>query len=383
MALITYLTRIQFDFGAIKQLDAELQLLGMRRPLVITDKGVIAAGIWDKVKAQLPGNMPVTVYDGTPENPTEAAMRDALALYKAQGCDGIIAIGGGSPMDLAKAVGLMATHPGDSLQPYAMVEGGMTKITPKVAPIVAIPTTSGTGSEVSRGGVIIMDSGRKLAIGSPNLIPRLALVDPELTLGLPPHLTAGTGMDAIAHCMETFMAPSINPPAEAIALDGLVKAWRHLERAVKDGGDREARWNLAMAAMEGAMCFQKGLGAVHALSHPTGALKGLRLHHGTLNAVYMPAVIRYNAPAVGDKIARMAQVIGLPEREATAEGLADAVAAMNARIGIPTGLKAMGVSDSVFSAVADGALGDHCHATTPRQPTKAEYVGLMEASYGA
>ncbi|HKU93806.1 MAG TPA: iron-containing alcohol dehydrogenase [Vineibacter sp.] len=383
MALITYLTRIQFDFGAIKLLDAELQQLGMRRPLVITDKGVIAAGIWDKVKAQLPGNMPVTVYDGTPENPTESAMRDALALYKEQGCDGIIAIGGGSPMDLAKAVGLMATHPGDSLQPYAMVEGGMARITPKVAPIVAIPTTSGTGSEVSRGGVIIMDSGRKLAIGSPNLIPRLALVDPELTLGLPPHLTAGTGMDAIAHCMETFMAPSVNPPAEAIALDGLAKAWRHLERAVKDGGDREARWNLAMAAMEGAMCFQKGLGAVHALSHPTGALKGLRLHHGTLNAVYMPAVIRYNAPAVGDKIARMAQVIGLPEREATAEGLANAVSAMNARIGIPNGLKAMGVSDSVFSAVADGALGDHCHATTPRQPTKAEYVGLMEASYGA
>ncbi|HEX2889858.1 iron-containing alcohol dehydrogenase [Vineibacter terrae] len=383
MALITYLTRIQFDFGALKLLDAELQLLGMRRPLVITDKGVIAAGIWDKVKASLPGNMPVTVYDGTPENPTEPAMRDALALYKSEGCDGIIAIGGGSPMDLAKAVGLMATHPGDSLQPYAMIEGGMAKITPKVAPIVAIPTTSGTGSEVSRGGVIIMDSGRKLAIGSPNLIPRLALVDPELTLGLPPHLTAGTGMDAIAHCMETFMAPSVNPPAEAIALDGLDKAWRHLERAVKTGGDREARWNLAMAAMEGAMCFQKGLGAVHALSHPSGALKGLRLHHGTLNAVYMPAVIRYNAPAVGDKIARMAQVIGLPEREATADGLADAVAAMNERIGIPAGLKAMGVPESVFPTVAEGALGDHCHLTTPRQPTKEEYIGLMEASYGA
>jgi len=383
MALITYLTRIQFDFGALKLLDAELQLLGMRRPLVITDKGVIAAGIWDKVKAQLPGNMPVTVYDGTPENPTEAAMREALALYKAQGCDGIIAIGGGSPMDLAKAVGLMATHPGDQLQPYAMVEGGMSKITPKVAPIVAIPTTAGTGSEVSRGGVIIMDSGRKLAIGSPNLIPRLALVDPELTLGLPPHLTAGTGMDAVAHCMETFMAPSVNPPAEAIALDGLDKAWRHLARAVKDGSDREARWNLAMAAMEGAMCFQKGLGAVHALSHPSGAIKGLRLHHGTLNAVYMPAVIRYNAPAVGDKIARMAHVIGLPEREATAEGLANAVSEMNDRIGIPAGLKAMGVPESVFPDVADGALGDHCHLTTPRQPTKAEYIGLMEASYGA
>ena len=163
MALITYLTRIQFDFGALKLLDAELQLLGIRRPLIVTDKGCIAAGLWGKVKEQLPGNMPITIYDSTPENPTEAAMRDALRIYKAEGCDGIIAIGGGSPMDLAKGVALMATHPGNSLQAYAMIEGGAAKITPKVAPIVAIPTTSGTGSEVSRGGVIIIDSGRKLA----------------------------------------------------------------------------------------------------------------------------------------------------------------------------------------------------------------------------
>ena len=191
MALITYLTRIQIDFGALKLLDAELQLLGIRRPLIVTDKGVIAAGLWAKVKERLPGNMPITLYDGTPENPTEAAMRDALKIYRDEGCDGIIAIGGGSPMDLAKAVALMATHPGNSLQTYAMVEGGAAKITAKVAPIVAIPTTSGTGSEVSRGGIIIMDSGRKLAIGSPHLIPRLALIDPELTLSLPPHLTAG------------------------------------------------------------------------------------------------------------------------------------------------------------------------------------------------
>src|ERR1044071_1058505 len=202
MALITYLTRIQFDFGALKLLESELQLLGIRRPLIVTDKGVIAAGLWAKVKEQLPGNMPIALYDGTPENPTEAAMRDALKIYKEEGCDGIIAVGGGSPMDLAKGVALMATHPGTSLQPYAMVEGGAAKITSKVAPIVAIPTTSGTGSEVSRGGIIIMDSGRKLAIGSPNLIPKLALCDPELTLGLPKHLTAGTGMDAIAHCAE-------------------------------------------------------------------------------------------------------------------------------------------------------------------------------------
>ncbi|HKV15079.1 MAG TPA: iron-containing alcohol dehydrogenase [Reyranella sp.] len=382
MALITYLTRIQFEFGALKLLESELQLLGIRRPLIVTDKGIIAAGLWSKVKEKLPGNMPIALYDGTPENPTEAAMRDALEIYKEEGCDGIIAIGGGSPMDLAKGVALMATHPGSSLQPYAMVEGGAAKITAKVAPIVAIPTTSGTGSEVSRGGVIIMDSGRKLAIGSPYLIPKLALIDPELTIGLPPHLTAGTGMDAFTHNIECFLSNAYNPPADGIALDGLEKAWRYVERATKDGQDREARVNMAMAAMEGAMVFQKGLGAVHALSHPTGGLKGHRLHHGTLNAVYLPAVLRFNAPAVGEKYRKVAEVLGLPEREGTAEGVANAVAALNERLAIPKGLGAMGLTQAEIEQIADGALGDHCHLSTPRQPTKAQYVELIEQSWG-
>ncbi len=382
MALITYLTRIQFDFGALKLLDAELQLLGIRRPLIVTDKGVVAAGLWGRVKEQLPGNMPIALYDGTPENPTEAAVRDALKIYKDEGCDGIVAIGGGSPMDLAKGVALMATHPGNSLQAYSFVEGGAARITAKVAPIVAIPTTSGTGSEVSRGGVIIMDSGRKLAIGSPHLIPRLALIDPELTLGLPPHLTAGTGMDAFTHNIECFLSNAFNPPADSIALDGLDKAWRYVERATRDGQDREARYNMAMAAMEGAMVFQKGLGAVHALSHPTGGLKGYRTHHGTLNAVYLPAVLRFNEPAVGEKYRRVAQVMGLPEREGNAEGVANAVAALNERLGIPKGLSAMGLKQDVVEAIADGALGDHCHLSTPRQPTKAEYLQLIEQSWG-
>ncbi len=381
MALITYLTRIQFDFGALKLLEQELQLLGIRRPLIVTDKGIIAAGLWGKVKEKLPGNMPIALYDGTPENPTEAAMRDALKIYKEEGCDGIIAIGGGSPMDLAKGVALMATHPGNSLQPYAMIEGGAAKITAKVAPIVAIPTTSGTGSEVSRGGVIIMDSGRKLAIGSPHLIPKLALIDPELTLGLPPHLTAGTGMDAFTHNIECFLSNAYNPPADAIALDGLEKAWTNVERATRDGQDREARTNMAMAAMEGAMVFQKGLGAVHALSHPTGGLKGYRLHHGTLNAVYLPAVLRFNAPAVGEKYRRVAQVLGLPASEGNAEGVANTVAALNERLGIPKGLGAMGLKQAEVERIADGALGDHCHLSTPRQPTRAQYIELIEQSW--
>ena len=382
MALITYLTRIQFDFGALKLLDAELQLLGMRRPLIVTDKGVVAAGLWARVKEQLPGNMPITLYDATPENPTEAAMRDALKIYKDEGCDGIVAIGGGSPMDLAKAVALMATHPGNSLQAYSFVEGGAPRITAAVAPIVAIPTTSGTGSEVSRGGVIIMDSGRKLAIGSPHLIPRLALIDPELTLGLPPHLTAGTGMDAFTHNIECYLANVFNPPADSIALDGLEKAWRYVERATRDGQDREARYNMAMAAMEGAMVFQKGLGAVHALSHPTGGLKGYRTHHGTLNAIYLPAVLRFNAPAVGEKYRRVAQVMGLKESEGNAEGVANAVAELNGRLGIPKGLSAVGLKDETIERIADGALGDHCHLSTPRQPTRAQYIELIEQSWG-
>ena len=382
MALITYLTRIQFDFGALSLLESELQLLGMRRPLIVTDKGVVAAGLWARVKEQLPGNMPITLYDETPENPTEAAMRDALKLYRSEGCDGIIAIGGGSPMDLAKAVGLMATHPGNSLQPYSFVEGGAGKITGAVAPIVAIPTTSGTGSEVSRGGVIIMDSGRKLAIGSPYLIPRLALIDPELTIGLPPHLTAGTGMDAFTHNIECFLANVVNPPADAIALDGLEKAWTWVEKATRDGSDREARWNMAMAAMEGAMVFQKGLGAVHALSHPTGGLKGYRLHHGTLNAIYLPAVLRFNEPAVGNKFAKVAQVMGLKASEGNAEGVASAVAALNERLGIPKGLGAMGLKRDTVERIADGALGDHCHQSTPRQPTREQYIRLIEESWG-
>ena len=276
----------------------------------------------------------------------------------------------------------MATHPGNSLQAYAMVEGGAGKITAEVAPIVAIPTTSGTGSEVSRGGVIIMDSGRKLAIGSPHLIPKLALIDPELTMSLPPHLTAGTGMDAFTHNIECFLSNAFNPPADGIALDGLEKAWKYVERATRDGSDREARYNMAMAAMEGAMVFQKGLGAVHALSHPTGGLKGYRLHHGTLNAVYLPAVLRFNEPAVGEKYKRVAALMGLPEREANAAGVANAVAALNERLGIPKGLGAMGLQQDTVEKIADGALGDHCHLSTPRQPTKAEYIQLIEQSWG-
>jgi alcohol dehydrogenase class IV len=319
----------------------------------------------------------VAVFDGTPENPTEAATTQALEQYRQDGCDCLIGLGGGSSMDLAKAVALMATHPGE-LARYMAVLGGAAKITSAVAPVIAIPTTAGTGSEVGRGAVIILNDGRKLALLSPHLLPVVAICDPELTLGLPAQLTAGTGMDAFAHCFETFCAPSVNPPAEAIALDGFTRAVGYIERAYRDGGDREARWNMMMAAMEGAMAFQKGLGAVHGMSHPLGALPALRLHHGTLNAVCLPAVIEFNAGAVGDKYDRLKAAWGLP---ASAD-LADQVRALNQRLGLPSGLHEMGVEDEVIDKLVPQAMADHTTATNPRPLTPDDYRALFQAAMG-
>jgi 4-hydroxybutyrate dehydrogenase len=377
MATISYLTRIQFDFGALKLLPDELKGAAIMRPLIVSDKGVVAAGLVERVCATLPADMSVAVYDGTPENPTEAAVNDALRLFREQGCDGLIGVGGGSALDLAKAVRLLATHPGPLAQ-YAMIEGGVARIGPSLAPMVALPTTAGTGSEVGRGALITMADGRKLGVVSPRLIPDVAICDPELTLGLPRAVTAGTGMDAIAHCIETFCSPLVNPPADAIALDGLGRACRNIERACDTGTDREARWHMMMAAMEGAMAFQKGLGAVHAMSHPLGSIQEPRLHHGTLNAVVLPAVLRFNRDQLGDKRARMAEVMGLKP----GSDVADAIAALNARVGMPPGLRAMGVAPEILPEMARQAVKDHCNGTNPRPATEADYLGLLQAAMG-
>jgi alcohol dehydrogenase class IV len=374
MALISYLTTVHFDHGAIALAGQECRRLGIARPLVVTDPGLAAGPLLARLREAL-GDLPWHLYGDTPANPTEAAVLAALGRYREAGCDGVVALGGGSSMDLGKAVALLATHAPPLLQ-YALVEGGIARITAAVAPLIAIPTTAGTGSEVGRGAVIVLADGRKLGLISPHLLPKVALCDPDLTLGLPPGLTAATGMDAVAHCIETFLAPAINPPADAIALDGLARAARHLERAVADGADREARWHMMMASMEGAMAFQKGLGAVHALSHPLGALPQ-RLHHGTLNAVLLPEVLRFNAAHVGDKSTRLAQALGL---HAGAD-VAEAIAVLNARIGLPGGLGAMGVPRDVLPAIAEAATRDHCHGTNPRPASAADYLGILARSW--
>ncbi len=377
MSLIYYVTQIQFEFGAIKLLRQECERVGISRPLIVTDPGVKAAGILQKALDALPG-MPVTVFDQTPSNPTEAAVRAAAALYKASGCDGLIAVGGGSAIDCAKGVAIAATHEGP-LTTYATIEGGSAKITDLAAPLIAVPTTSGTGSEVARGAIIIVDDHRKLGFHSWHLVPKAAICDPELTLGLPAKLTAATGMDAIAHCMETFMSAAFNPPADGIALDGLERGWAHIERATRDGSDREARFHLMSASMQGAMAFQKGLGCVHSLSHSLGGVDP-RLHHGTLNAMFLPAVVSFNASVESiqkeKRLERMARAMGL----ASATDIPAAITDMNARLGLPAGLAAMGVRHEAFEKIITGALADHCHKTNPRLASAEDYAAMLEKS---
>jgi 4-hydroxybutyrate dehydrogenase len=377
MAFIYYVTQVQFDYGAVKLLKQECERVGITRPLVVTDPGVKAAGVLQKALDALAG-LPVAVFDQTPSNPTEAAVRAAVEVYKANRCDGLIAVGGGSAIDCAKGVAIAATHEGP-LTHYATIEGGSPRITDKAVPLIAVPTTSGTGSEVARGAIIIVDDHRKLGFHSWHLVPRTAICDPELTLGLPPRLTAATGMDAIAHCMETFMSAAFNPPADGIALDGLQRGWAHIERATRDGSDREARLNLMSASMQGAMAFQKGLGAVHSLSHSLGGVDP-RLHHGTLNAMFLPAVVRFNGEADSvrkdNRLQRMALAMGMQ----SAGDIPEAIRDMNARLGLPGGLAEMGVQRDWFDRIIQGALADHCHKTNPRIASPDDYEELLASS---
>ena len=378
MAHIQYLTQIHLDDGVAQLLPAECRRVGIERPLLVTDAGVRDAGVLAQAQAAL-GGLPHAVFDATPANPTEAAVRAAAALYRAQGCDGLIAVGGGSSIDLAKGVAIAATHPGP-LVGYATIEGGSARITDQVAPLIAVPTTAGTGSEVARGAILIVDDGRKLGFHSWHLLPKAALLDPVLTLGLPPRLTAATGMDAIAHCIETFLAPAVNPPADGIALDGLARGWAHIERATRDGLDRQARLQMMSASMQGALAFQKGLGCVHSLSHSLGGVLP-RLHHGTLNAVFLPAVLAFNASAAAvqqeRRLERMAQAMGLGTDP---QAVGPAIRALNARLGLPSGLAALGVGPEVFERVIAGALADHCHQSNPRLASPDDYRALLEAS---
>ncbi len=377
MSLINYVTRVQFGYGEIATLKGELELAGITRPVIVTDKGVRALGILERIETAT-GITPAAVFDETPGNPNEAAAVKATALFREAKGDGIVAIGGGSALDLAKAVAVMGAHEGP-LKTYAVVEGGLEKITARTFPTIAIPTTAGTGSEVGRAAIIILEDGRKVGLLSPYLVPKAAIVDPELTMSLPPMLTAATGMDAISHCIETYLAPSFNPPADGIALEGLRRGWANIRLAVEEPSNRDARANMAIVATMGAMAFQKGLGCVHSLSHSLGGLNP-KLHHGTLNAIFMPPVLAFNRSAKTsvdeNKYARLADTMGLAADVDIGAAIEDMIRA----IGLPTRLSQLGVTADLFDKVVKGALADHSHRTNPRDATAEDYHAMLQAA---
>tara|TARA_Y100000996_G_scaffold397443_1_gene364478 strand:- start:489 stop:1625 length:1137 start_codon:yes stop_codon:yes gene_type:complete len=370
---LNYFNRPYFENGAIKKISEVLEAHEIKNPLICSDPGLSSIGMTDKIRNLISNEFSLSFYEETPANPTEKAVIEALKIYKDNECDGVVGFGGGSSMDLAKAVALMANHDGDLIN-YSVNEGGYGKITETV-PMIAIPTTSGTGSEVSVGSLIVMNDGRKLIFASPYLMPNAAICDPELTIGLPPILTAGAGMDALTHCIEAILSPINDPPAEAVGIDGIEKIIKEdsLIRSFKDGQDKEARWNMMMASTEGAMAFSKGLGAVHSMSHAAGANQELRLHHGTLNAVILPSVLRFNRNYVGDKYSRILRAMGKNQ----SSDLANEIEKLNEKIGMPGSLAEMGVTEDMIPELIAHAMTDPSNITTPRVPDLDEWEKLF------
>ena len=373
MPVMNFLTTCIFDHGAIAKLGATLTGFGVSRPMVITDPGIKAVGLLDTVLENL-GMEPAAVFADTVANPTEDQAIAVAAQYNAATADGLVALGGGSAMDLTKAVGLLASQ-GGPLEKYAAITGGAKHIG-KLPPLIAIPTTAGTGSEVSVGMITTMNNGRKETFASPHLIPSTAFCDPDLTLGLPAFLTAATGMAAVTHCIEAVLTPAVNPPAEGVGYDGLNRAIKNnaLQRAVADGSDKDARWNMMMASYEGALAFTKGLGSVHALSHAAGRLKEKKLHHGTLNAIFLPHLLRFNEGAAPEKYERLKFAMGLSQNA----DLGDEIAKLNEAIGIPNTLSAIGVESSDGPGIVEFALNDLAHRGNARPAEQGDYERIFE-----
>jgi alcohol dehydrogenase class IV len=360
-----YPTSVKFGCGRIKELADHCKALGMKRPLLITDPGLANLPmIKDAVARNNAAGVPTGLFSNVQGNPTGKNVEDGIAAYKAGGHDGVIAFGGGSALDAAKAVALMIGQK-RPIWDYEDIGDWWTRVDPNgIATIIAVPTTSGTGSEVGRASVITdQDNHVKKIIFHPKMLPSIVIDDPELTVGLPPHITAATGMDALSHCLEAYCAPGFHPLADGIALEGMRLIKDALPIAVKDGKNLVARANMMAAASMGATAFQKGLGGMHAISHPLGAL--YNTHHGLTNAVVMPYVLQYNRSAIDERLTRLAAYLRLPNPSFKA--VLDWVLALRKEIGIPHTLKEIGVDDKQVDKVAEMAAADPSASGNPIQ----------------
>lgn len=372
---------IKFGAGAIDNLPEFIQDVGFSKPLVVTDPGMLNTDVFPRVEGVLESaSIPYAVYSGINPNPLESDVEKAVTVFEDEGCDGLIGLGGGSALDAAKVVQVLAAH-GGRVADYSTATGGNQNIRGPLPPCIAIPTTAGTGSEVGACSVITSESeNRKYMVCSPLLRPAMALLDPELTCGLPAGLTAGTGMDAFVHCVEALCVKDFHPMCDAIALKGIEYCAQYLEVCVKEPANVEARGFMQLAAMMGAVAFQKDLGAAHSLSHSLSAVS--HVPHGLANAICILPVMKFNRDLCLEEFARVAAAFGINTFEMTKEAAADAaiaaVADLNKRIGIPEKLSDVGVKESDLEELADKAFMDGCHATNPRPCTREDLMALYK-----
>jgi alcohol dehydrogenase class IV len=375
--VFTFPNRILFGEGARASLVEELARLGITRPLVVSDPGVEAAGIAHEITSAIKN---ASLFIGVSANPTENDVLAGVEQFRSEACDGLVGLGGGSAIDTAKAIRLLATHSG-SLADYDFTQGGTARITANLPPMAALPTTAGTGSESARGALIqLPQTGRKTIVLSPFLLPSVAICDPDLTLGMNPQLTAATGMDAYTHCVESYLSNTFHPICDGIALEGLRHIFRGLESAVGDGSNRPARTEMMLGALMGGISFHKGLGAVHSLSHALGATG--RVHHGTLNAILLPHVLRFNRKAAETRLADMAAQVGLGRSGDGASHFIALAELVLARLPLPTRLGQLeGLDRAQIPHYAALAIVDHCHRTNPRPCSQADMQSLLEAAW--
>jgi alcohol dehydrogenase class IV len=372
-----YPTSVKFGCGRIKELADHCKALGIKRPLLITDPGLAGLPmIKDAVAANNAAGVPTGLFSEVQGNPVGKNVEDGVKVFKAGKHDGVIAFGGGSALDAAKAVALMVGQV-RPIWDFEDIGDWWTRVDPAgIAPIIAVPTTSGTGSEVGRASVITDETNHvKKIIFHPKMLPAIVIDDPELTVGLPPHITAATGMDALSHCLEAYCAPGYHPLADGIALEGMRLVQENLPAAVKNGKDLVARANMMAAASMGATAFQKGLGGMHAISHPLGAL--YNTHHGLTNAVVMPYVLEFNRVAIDERMIRLARFLGLANPSFKA--VQDWILALRKEIKIPHTLKDIGVDDKRVDEVAKMAAADPSAGGNPIKVGAAELGKIFVA----